>query len=292
MNASIQRLDTRDPATVREFVESVASRSAADASRAATMACSGDDACVGAFVEGRLVAAASFVAHDVLLDGRKSIAFQLAWGATLPSERSKGLFRSIIQYAKAELAGCGASFLFGYADSVFEPLFVEKLGFTRIAMKSVFFPTRLPGASRRLMHVGNYFAALSSASIVRFNQYRSYARKKAECPELLMFENYTNVIWGRVVSRKIRFLGNGKVLEVGGCEINKPQLFDQLLKKIRAEQGVSLIDFVAAEGSMIASSSRIVRADATGLSFIYFPLRDLPRDVRFDAHLGMRDACR
>lgn len=246
--------------------------------------------CLGAFVDGELAAVNAFMAHEVLIDGERSNAYQSGWSATLPTHQGKGLFRSIINEAKRVLADEGAPFIFGFPNMVSEPIFLKKLGFLRTPMRRVLLPTSPAWVSRLIVDNAAYYRNLATPEIVRFNQYQNMRWKRAEHPGLAVVEDYTNLLWGTVAERRVPLLGERRVLLAGGCELNKPQLIGQLLARARREHGVELVRLVVAEQSMLASASRWTLAGDRTEPLIHFPLRPLPQGVRFDAHVGLKDA--
>jgi hypothetical protein len=246
--------------------------------------------CLGAFVEGELAAINAFMAHEVLIDGRRYDAYQSGWSATLPEHQGKGLFRRIIGEAKRYLGEIGAPFIFGFPNSVSEPIFLKKLDFKRTPMCRVLLPTRPRLVQRLIVDFESYFRNLADPRIVRFNQYQNMLWKRTEHESIAVVEDYTNFLWGKVVDRKVPMIGTRKVLLAGGCELNKPQLLGQLLARTRREHGVEVVRFVVSDGSMLASASRFVLGGEKTEPLIHFELRDLPENMRFDAHVGLKDA--
>jgi hypothetical protein len=247
--------------------------------------------CYGAYARGKLVAANLFPAHDVLVSNVRRQAFQCGWGATDPEFREQGLFAQIIERAKADLASRGASFIFGFADAVSASQFTNGMGFRAVGMRRPLFMTAGPGLLLgRQLDVREYFHQILAENVVRFDQYQNFRWKSHERADLISSEHYTNFIWGRNTRYAIPGFGQSNIFQAGGCEINKPQLFGDLLRKLRLEHGVMLVRFACTADSMVALASRISLAGSQAGAFLYFPLTALPAEVQFDAHAGLGSA--
>ncbi|MFY2763017.1 GNAT family N-acetyltransferase [Arenimonas sp. MALMAid1274] len=243
----------------------------------------------GAYSEGRLVAVNGFIAHRILLDGCRRQAFQSCWSATAPDFRGKGLFTKIINHAKGALAG-RAAFIFGFPNHLSGPIFTGKLGFQEVAMARAVFATRGPRAMlQQQLACGRYQDALSSSSLVKFDQYENAAWKRQEYgPALIEFEHNTNYMWGTVATRNVGG-AEVKVLLVGGCEINKPRLFGELMRAVGRKGGISLARIVCSRKSLLATSARFVLSGSRTEPFIHFPVDVATDRLQFDAYTGLKD---
>lgn len=243
----------------------------------------------GAYAGDRLAGVNGFIAHSILLDGALSIAYQSCWSATLPDFRGKGLFTRIINHAKDALRG-RAAFIFGFPNHLSGPIFTGKLGFREVGMARVVFATKGPRALlQSQLDYDRYMSLLSSPTLVKFDQYENAAWKRLEHgSSLLDFEHNTNYIWGTVATRRVAGVPV-KVLLVGGCEINKPRLFGELMRAVGRKGGISLARVVSSQKSLIASSSRLVWAGSGTEPFIHYPVDCATDGLDFDAYTGLKD---
>lgn len=244
---------------------------------------------IGAYFGSELAAVNGFLAHPVLIDGVRGMAFQSCWSATRSSFRGKGLFTKIINTAKSLLSGRG-QFIFGFPNEVSGPIFTGKLGFRMTPMRRVVMGAR--GGAALLGHqisASRLYESLSEPLLVRFDQHACAAWKVAEHGErLVQVEHNTNFLWG--IRSQRRILGSDvSTLLVGGCEINKPKLMGRLIQQAYRASGALLLRFVCAEGSAIANAGRFVVSGSRTEPFIHFPLSNELGGIRFDAHVGLKD---
>ena len=247
----------------------------------------GESFLVGAHDGDEIVAVNGFIGHDVLVAGKASTAYQSCWSATDPRFTGRGLFRSIIEFAIAELRG-KAAFMFGFPNAVSEPIFLSKLGFQRTAMRRAVLSTRGPASLLQQQFRSSIIEdMLSNHDIVRFDTVSNFRWKSAERGDVVSVEHYGNQLWGKTQKRTI-FGRSVTGMIAGGLEINRPQLIGHLLRQARRDLGVSFVRFLAAEGSIVATAARIPLTSRSE-PFIHRVI-DGPERMRFDAHVGLKDA--
>lgn len=240
----------------------------------------------GAFAGDELIAFNGFLAHRVLIRGGAELVFQSCHSATDPAHRGKGLFTSIIDHAKTALKDRG-HYIIGYPNNQSGPIFLNRLAFRLAPVTRVLAPCYK--ASTSLFDPDLYLEALDDPLMIRFDQHAAADWKSAEVPGSIVECNYlTNFLWGCLVRKRLP-IGSVSLFVVGGCEINKPQLFGRTLAEVGRKSGATLARFVCTKDSPIARASRWRLSGRRTEPLIWFPLRDAAPAVKFDAHTGVKD---
>lgn len=242
----------------------------------------------GAYEDDKLVAFNGFTAHRILRGGTVRLMFQSCHSATHPASRGRGLLTKIINHAKTALAENG-DYIIGFPNEKSEPIFLTKLNFQRVGMTRVYAPCFPARVSALLFESDAYAQAISDGSMIRIDQHAAASWKESEHPkEIVQHEYLTNFIWGRMTSR--RKLGSTvRMLDAGGCELNKPWLLLETLSSLRRACGVSVVRFVCANNSALGQSWRWqFKGDKTE-PLIWYALRDGLGAPKFDAHIGIKD---
>lgn len=290
----IRRLSRDDPQELAGIVRvcrSVGFNASLEQLQGTWLDSSPDSACFGAFAGERMVGVLACLAHEVLLGGCRSVAYQLGRMAIDPNLRNGVLFVQLLYSAFKELAAANASFAFGFPNRISAPL-MAKMGARTIPMRRSVFALTLP---RRLialqLDTQHFFDALATNALVRFNQHQNYQWKLRQHghADLVAVEYFNNWVWGRVETRRLPTGSTLRVFTAGGCEINKPHLFADLLVRLRKQHGVAVARFVSSQGSMLARAARVTLGSAGTEPMIYYPLSVLPDDLSFDAHVGLKD---
>jgi hypothetical protein len=243
----------------------------------------------GAFIGEKLVAVNGFIAHVMLVNGQRGIAYQSCWSATLQEFRGNGLFSKIIEYAKFTFRG-SAAFIFGFPNKVSGPIFVGKLGFREIPIVRAVFMTRGPVALLQSQISSSVcFRLLADANLVKFDQWQNSDWKRFEHgADLVEVEHNTNYLWGTVAVRSVAGV-KVRVLIAGGCEINKPLLFGELLRAAAKSANISFIRIATTRGGVLSGAARFVLSGDRTEPFIYYPI-DIDADgLCFDAFTGLKD---
>jgi hypothetical protein len=238
-----------------------------------------------AYADGAPAAVAAFIAHELHMNGTRSLAYQSCWNAVVPSHRNSLLFPLLLRRAGHDFRRAGARFLFGFPNHATLPYYARLRGARIIAMKRVLFPAGTPPAVLRTLFDADVYSERAGASnLVRFDQQRTRAWKRREHAGLHCIERDGNGLWGRVATRR-----GMRVLLAGGCELVRPQAFAALLREAGRALDVSAVRFVVTEDSPLAAASRIALKAPRTEPFTWFPASALP-DARFDAHTGLKDA--
>lgn len=294
MNAVVRRI-ARDDASALEAMHrvvcSVGFTSSIEKLRSNWLDSSPDTVCYGAYVDDRLVGINLFIAHTVLLANVRSKAYQGGWSALEPAYRDSRIPMLVTLQARNEFKREGACLIFGFPNAEVAPIYARLMKFKTVPMCRSFYLATGPAALTNLQFNANkYFDEVSLDNVVKFDQHQNFAWKLHEHDDLVSVEYYDNFIWGHVARQRVRSGVSVPVFVVGGCEINRPQLFGDLLVQVRKIHKVVLVRFTTTVDSLIASASRIVLDGSNTEPLIYLPLAKLPDDLRFDVHTGLKDA--
>lgn len=209
--------------------------------------------------EGPVLAAVTqFIAHSVCRNGVTGTAYQACGVATKPSSVGKGYFSSIVDFAKDDLREKGGAFIFGFPNKAAKRVWVDKKGFSLSANVSTLIFRTPVGV------IGSYdperlSSALLSENLITFDYREAAAWKNMRHGKaLFQYEELTNYIFGKIVSRRKFGLGF-KVFVVGGLEINKPHQTTRFFTKTMKASRTSALRIVSNATGPLAKAARFRR---------------------------------
>lgn len=195
---------------------------------------SGTTKVFGGFVGGELVTMNAFMrTRFASSDGatkEEAIGYQSGFSATDANHRGKGYWPKLMAYAETELAGSGATFIFGFPNPVSHPLFVKKLGYSQLE----FFNFRIACIpflfGRALAANGVTSRAALDPS---FSDVLAWKKRSDEDGAIISSETVDGRLWGKIRRRhKLGF--PVKFLEVGTFDLKPGGNLASLLRNAAA----------------------------------------------------------
>jgi GNAT superfamily N-acetyltransferase len=243
---------------------------------------------LGAYLEGELAAINFFIGHEFLIQEKTIFAHQSCWSATHPNHRKKGLFTQLINAAKDNLKQKNSSFIFGFPNQNSESIFIHKLGFRSIPLKKLNIPTKLfpmvvyniYTKKNLFLDVDNYIKPIESEII---------ELKKSEFGEQIKIHaTYNNIIWGKITFKDSP-LGKVSFFNIGGIQINKPNLLRLAYESLVNSEKVDFIQIVASKTSSIWKIFKFGKIARKTEPLIIYDLNLDTTNLNFNISTGIKD---
>lgn len=196
---------------------------------------------LGGFVAGELSCISAFTKLQFLCDGASVIGYQCGFSATSGRQRGKGYWPQLLKFAEDYLADLGAAFIFAFPNPVSHPLFVKKLNYISMDMCN-FRIAKTPIWPLPYLQRPHYTTKISAKPSALRPNYVSNVAWKQRCltkGTIAMRAADESFIWGKIrtttkLGIKLRFL------DLGGFELERPEILSELLGAIMESVGVRL----------------------------------------------------
>jgi hypothetical protein len=243
---------------------------------------------LGAFIGEELIGFNGFISHDLIWNGDIVNCHQSCWTATNPNHRGKRIFNNLIEEAKAILKERGSAFILGFPNADSGAIFTSELGFTSSPMSKALIPSNWLLPTRNLRHWSDIETLVVENSYSQ-NEHQLIVLKKQESGgEILVVEDYHNLIWGRMRKRKAGPL-TLSYFDCGGMIINNPHFFGQLVAKLVGVYKPTYIQFVMHHTNQYAALFKQVRPAMHTEPLVLFDLKRQTADARFNLFAGAKD---
>ncbi len=246
---------------------------------------------LGAFYGDELAAINFFIGHELQIEADNIIAHQSCWSAVSPDHRRKGLFSKLIEEAKIILKNKNSAFIFGFPNQNSEGIFINKLGFKSYPMSKLNIPAnRLLGftLNRDLKKIDSDFYLKTEKCVLPLEG-EIYEWKREEFGnDVYLFSSYNNLVWGK--RRRIQKFGkNLTYLDVGGIQVNKPNLIHDLFAEIRRAKKFDFFQIVASSNAVFWEMFKGVQFAPKIEPLIIYDLNLSTSALQFQFFKGIKD---
>lgn len=238
---------------------------------------------LAAFDGNRLVGCNAYVGIDGMLDGKQITGHLSCWTATDPAYQGKGVFGSIVHFAKALLKEMGSGFIYGIGNERSNPLLTQKHGFREIPAAFVRIPRWQWWRKRFFTN-----RPLERNQTLRLNEYQLVAYKQRQFPDVYVKLSVgESMIWGKLESRKKWGL-TIRAFYAGGLSLASEQDLPELLNRVFKTYPVSVVQLSSCSANPVNRLLTNWQPTPYMNGFIYFDL-NLPMPENWDCMIGSID---
>jgi predicted N-acetyltransferase YhbS len=184
---------------------------------------------------GQVVGFVAYTAHDIIIGGKRALAYQACSVVTARAHRGKGIFSALAREAETLLRQKAAAFIFGFPNPVAYPLWVHRLGYTALRTQKWRGPA-LPGL-RGLMIRSS--PCIAETTVRQNDRELIEMKRRLYGDRVIVAEDGHSVVWG--VRRKVRRLGMVMpVLDIGGLRFENERRLMNLYREALAKAGITV----------------------------------------------------
>ncbi len=216
---------------------------------------------LGAVLNDEIIGFNAFIGHTLHLNGEEIYGFQSCWTASSKLHRGKGIFSNLINKAKEILASRQASFIFGFPNSLSQPIFVKKLDFKEFPSIKLQIP-KVPGLQPSYFKSNLDSKPNSNDLIFQDNTELIKLKQQEYGKDIVVVKHEENLIWGKILT-KHKFGLSMSFFSVGGIEVVDPSSINQLIQSVFQQTKSKYIEIVCTDNQWVQHLSNKFKTAST-----------------------------